>query len=201
LDDLSSSLINSNPVNISLPTALLQGFNLVVGIPSSLDVADTVLFIHDTLACMIVIVTHGLVTFVAVVETFRKFVTSNEKIEQEPLRQVHNLRTTTLKFLIPQLKDQLVQQEVVQLAVTRDKKNDPCNLAQRDAFNRPVRGKHCDRVIGKISDAAFVGEDVELEQILFKYSRDIVERQCFLAQLTLIQPDEIGLKNGRLFIV
>jgi hypothetical protein len=56
-------------------------------------------------------------------------------------------------------------------------------------------------VVGKISDATFVGEDIELEQIVFKYPDVNIERQCLFVQFTLIQPESEGAEDGGILIV
>jgi hypothetical protein len=164
---------------LSFPENLAQIIELVVDVPSILDVADTVLLAHDTSTFMSVIATYSTETVFPILEVLRKFVTFEKKIEQEHLGQTQYIETTGFRyihFVIPEVYGEDVQQEIVQLTFTRDKWNDTHNLAQSDVIFCPVSGQHRDRVAGKIFDTTFVGKHIELEQVLFKLSAGFILR-------------------------
>jgi hypothetical protein len=181
-----------------------QIIELVVDVPSILDVADTILLARDTSTFVAVIVTYSAEALIPILEVLRKFVTFKQKIEQERLGQTHHIETTNFRythFVIPEVYGEDVQQEIVQLTFTRDEWDDTHNLAQSDAVLCPVSGQHSDRVVGEIFDTTFVGKHIELEQVRFKYSVGFILRQSLLIQLVLIEPEDKSQNDSRVFIV
>lgn len=184
-----------------IPSNLLQVFELMIDVTSSFDFGDAVILARKTFSIVTVIVTHRLKAVEAFKEALRKLVASEEEIEQELLGQIHSFKATVLQVASPHLQYHVVHDQNIQHAVTWNESDDPRDLVQIDLSLGPVGSQHGDDVVGQVANAPFVGKDVELEQVVLKYSTDIVRRQRLLVEFIIVEPDDEGQEDVRIFII